>query len=80
MIAFQQVGAPWLDGEELAARLAAGPSAALSITKRALEREAHMTLRDALAEEARVQAACMEDPNFREGFRAFVEKRPAVFS
>ena len=39
-----------------------------------------MTLRDALAEEARLQAACMEDPNFREGFRAFVEKRAAVFS
>ncbi|WP_420449740.1 enoyl-CoA hydratase family protein [Candidatus Palauibacter sp.] len=67
-------------GTELAARLAAGPSAALSVTKRALEREAHMTLRDALAEEARVQAACMEDPNFREGYEAFVEKRAAVFS
>lgn len=67
-------------GTEWAARLAAGPSSALSVTKRALEREAHMTLRDALAEEARLQAACMEDPNFREGFRAFVEKRAAVFS
>jgi len=67
-------------GTEWAARLATGPSSALSVTKRALEREAHMTLSDALAEEARVQAACMEDPNFREGFRAFVEKRAAVFS
>ena len=65
---------------ELAARLARGPSAALAVTKHALEREAHMTLPDALAEEARVQAACMEDPNFREGYRAFVEKREAVFS
>ena len=67
-------------GTKWAARLAAGPAAALSVTKRALEREAHMALREALAEEARVQAACMEDPNFREGFQAFVEKRAPVFS
>ena len=67
-------------GTEWAARLARGPSAALAVTKRALEREAHMTLRDALAEEARVQAACMEDPNFREGYEAFVEKRAPVFT
>ena len=65
---------------DLAARLAAGPSAALAVTKRALEREADMTLREALDEEARVQAVCMEDPNFREGYRAFVEKRAPVFS
>lgn len=67
-------------GTEWAARLARGPSASLAVTKRALEREAHMTLQDALAEEARVQAACMEDPNFREGYEAFVEKRAPVFT
>ena len=39
-----------------------------------------MPLQDALAEEARVQAACMEDPNFREGYEAFVEKRAPVFT
>ncbi len=67
-------------GTEWAARLARGPSASLAVTKRALEREAHMTLQDALAEEARVQAACMEHPNFREGYEAFVEKRVPVFT
>ncbi len=64
----------------LAARLAAGPSPGLAATKRALEREAHMTLQEALDEEARVQALCMEHPNFREGFQAFVEKRDAAFT
>lgn len=77
----------WLvpDGEalpaalELAARLARGPSAALEVTKRALEAEAHMTLADALEAEARAQAICMEDPNFREAYEAFVGKRAPVF-
>ncbi|MCG8469877.1 MAG: enoyl-CoA hydratase family protein [Gemmatimonadetes bacterium] len=62
-----------------AVRLAAGPSAALAVTKEALEREAHMTLDEALEAEASVQATCMEDPNFREAYEAFVEKRAPVF-
>jgi enoyl-CoA hydratase/carnithine racemase len=64
---------------ELAARLAAGPSAALAVTKRALEEEAAMGLPDALAAEARAQAECMEGPNFREAYEAFVAKRPPRF-
>jgi enoyl-CoA hydratase/carnithine racemase len=64
---------------ELAARLARGPSAALEVTKRALDSEAHMTLPDALEAEARAQAICMEDPNFREAYEAFVAKRAPVF-
>jgi len=73
------------DGEALgeatafARRLAAGPSAALAVTKQALEEEAHMTLTEALEAEARAQAICMEDPNFREAYDAFVEKRDPVF-
>ncbi|HEU4463551.1 MAG TPA: enoyl-CoA hydratase-related protein, partial [Gemmatimonadota bacterium] len=64
---------------ELAARLASGPSAALAVTKRALERESAMGLGEALAAEARAQAACMESPDFREAYEAFVAKRPARF-
>lgn len=64
---------------ELATRLAAGPSAALAVTKRALEEEAAMGLAEALAAEARAQAECMEGPNFREAHEAFVAKRPARF-
>jgi len=64
---------------ELAARLARGPSAALAVTKRALEEEGAMTFAEALVAEARAQAACMESPNFREAHEAFVAKRPARF-
>jgi enoyl-CoA hydratase/carnithine racemase len=62
-----------------AERLAAGPSHALAVTKQALDDEAHMTLADALEAEAKAQAICMEDPNFREAYEAFVGKRPPVF-
>ena len=64
---------------ELAARLASGPAAALAVTKRALERESAMGLAEALQAEASVQAACMESPDFREAYEAFVAKRPARF-
>lgn len=65
--------------QQFAARLAAGPSAALAVTKDALNREADMTLQDALEAEAVAQAVCMEDSNFREAYEAFVEKRAPVF-
>ena len=64
---------------ELAARLARGPSAALAVTKWALEEEAAMGMADALESEARAQADCMQSPNFREAYEAFVEKRPPRF-
>jgi len=54
-------------------------SEALAVTKRALEDESAMGLADALAAEARAQAACMESPNFREAHEAFVAKRPPRF-
>lgn len=60
---------------ELAATLARGPSFALEVTKDALNREAHMELEGALEDEARAQAACMLNPNFREAYDAFREKR-----
>lgn len=65
---------------ELALRLARGPAEALAATKRALVRELHMSLDQALDEEARIQAELMERPDFREGFQAFVEKRTPRFS
>ena len=43
-------------------------------------REATLDLESALAGEVEIQAACMEDPNFREAYDAFVEKREAKFS
>lgn len=62
-----------------AERLAAGPSFALEVTKRMLYREAAMDLDAALEAEVEIQAICMQDPNFREAHRAFVEKRKPKF-
>jgi len=62
-----------------AERLARGPSFGLEVTKRMLYREASMDVESALAAEVEIQAACMEDPNFREAYHAFREKREASF-
>ncbi|MFQ5689071.1 MAG: enoyl-CoA hydratase family protein [Gemmatimonadota bacterium] len=73
------------DGEALAEarafaeKLAAGPSFALEITKDSLNREAVQSLESALEAEAQIQAACMLNPNFREAYEAFVEKRAPDF-
>ena len=64
---------------ELAARLARGPAAGLAATKDALDRETHMSLEAALDHEAAVQAELMLGPDFREGFAAFMAKRPPRF-
>ncbi len=60
--------------------LARGPSFGLEITKKMLLREASMDLESAMAAEVEIQAACMEDPNFRESYDAFVEKRAPRFT
>jgi len=63
-----------------ASRLAAGPGFALGITKAALNRELHMSLDMALEAEAEAQAICMLNPDFREAYQAFTEKRSPVFN
>jgi len=63
-----------------AGRLARGPAAGLAATKDALDREMHMSLEAALDHEAAVQATLMEGPDFREGFEAFMAKRPPRFN
>ena len=63
-----------------AERLAMGPSFGLEITKKMIYREATMDVESALASETEIQAACMEDPNFREAYEAFVAKRDPEFS
>jgi enoyl-CoA hydratase/carnithine racemase len=64
---------------EFAARLARGPSVALGVTKESLNQEASMDLVSAIEAEARAQAACMQNPNFREAYEAFRAKRDARF-
>jgi enoyl-CoA hydratase/carnithine racemase len=67
------------EATEFAARLARGPSVALGVTKESLNQEAAMDLVSALEAEARAQAACMQNPNFREAYEAFRAKREARF-
>jgi enoyl-CoA hydratase/carnithine racemase len=62
-----------------AERLARGPSFGLEVTKKMVLREAAMDFESALAAEVEIQAACMEDPNFREAYEAFKGKREPRF-
>lgn len=64
----------------LARRLKAGPANAVAVTKELLEREADMDLPRALELEASEQARLMQAPDFKEGYRAFIEKRPPKFN
>jgi len=64
---------------EWAEKLARGPSFGLEVTKKMLYREAAMDVESALAAEVEIQAACMEDPNFRESYEAFKAKRKPEF-
>jgi enoyl-CoA hydratase/carnithine racemase len=63
----------------LAGALARGPAAGLIATKDALNREMSMDIEAALDHEARVQAELMTQPDFHEGFAAFMEKRRPRF-
>ncbi len=63
-----------------AKRLAEGPTFALGMTKELLNGELSMDLWNALDNEARAQAVCMQTKDFREAYEAFTEKRPARFT
>ena len=64
---------------ELAERLARGPAFALAKTKEMLNRELNMNLETALECEAQAQAICMQHPDYREAYDAFVAKRDPKF-
>ena len=64
---------------EYAQRLAHGPAFALAKTKEMLNRELDMDLETALECEAQAQAICMQHPDYREAYEAFVDKREAKF-
>jgi enoyl-CoA hydratase/carnithine racemase len=63
----------------LAEKLGRGPAAAIAVTKRALDLEAGMSLEQALAHEAEVQAKLMEHPDYREAYEAFRARREPKF-
>ena len=64
---------------DFAERLAQGPAFALGKTKEMLDREFHMDFEAALESEAQAQAICMQHPDYREAYEAFVAKRQAKF-
>jgi 2-(1,2-epoxy-1,2-dihydrophenyl)acetyl-CoA isomerase len=65
--------------DEWAHRLAAGPTIALSLTKRMLNNSLSGSITDALEDEARSQHVTMSTEDVAEGLQAFVEKRPPTF-
>jgi enoyl-CoA hydratase/carnithine racemase len=64
---------------QLVDALVRGPLEGIAATKDALNREMTLDLEQALELEARLQAELMTRPDFREGFAAFMEKRPPRF-
>jgi 2-(1,2-epoxy-1,2-dihydrophenyl)acetyl-CoA isomerase len=65
--------------EELAERLATGPTRSYAGTKRQLNRWLYAGMDDQLALEADIQQEMAASEDFREGVLAFVEKRKAAF-
>lgn len=65
--------------QELAARLAAGPTVAYGAIKESLRYAATATLADALAKEAELQARCGATEDHRNATAAFVAKQKPVF-
>ncbi len=62
-----------------AKNLAKGPAFAHTVTKRMLEHEMHLDFAAAIEAEAQAQAICMQHPDFREAYDAWVEKRAPRF-
>jgi len=68
------------EAHALAARLASGPTAALALTKQALEESAVNDLAGQLDLERELQEEASATPDHAEGLRAFLDKRPAAFT
>ncbi|HYU13074.1 MAG TPA: enoyl-CoA hydratase-related protein, partial [Stellaceae bacterium] len=66
--------------QALAARLAGQPTTALALTKRALDAAATNPLDRQLDLERDLQAEAAASPDHAEGVRAFLDKRPPVFT
>jgi enoyl-CoA hydratase/carnithine racemase len=64
---------------EFATRMAEGPAFALAMTKEMLNRELDVSLDTALEWEAQAQASCMQHPDYREAYEAFVARRKPKF-
>jgi len=67
------------EAQALALRLAKGPAFANAMTKKMIEDEANLSLEMAIEAEAQAQAICMQHPDFREAYEAWVAKRERRF-
>jgi enoyl-CoA hydratase/carnithine racemase len=79
---FNKVTAPEALEDEVRSQsrsLAAGPTFAHAMTKRALHQEWGMALDEAIESEAQVQAMCMETEDFARAYEAFARKQSPVF-
>jgi enoyl-CoA hydratase/carnithine racemase len=67
------------EARALARQLSERPLTGLAVTKGALHQQHAMSLDEALAWDASVQAELMQHPDFQEAYEAFVAKRPARY-
>jgi enoyl-CoA hydratase/carnithine racemase len=67
------------EAHALATSLARGPAFAHAMTKRMLDYEGHVDFVTAIEAEAQAQAICMQHPDFREAYDAWVERRDPRF-
>lgn len=65
--------------QDIAARIASGPSFANMMTKTMLAQEWSMGLEQAIEAEAQAQAICMQGQDFHRAYHAFVAKQKPVF-
>lgn len=65
--------------DTLAAHLAAGPTKAIALMKKAFNAGGHHSLEQQLALEAELQAQAADTEDFQEGLTAFLSKRAAKF-
>ena len=65
--------------QELANKLARGPSLAISLAKKALWKNLQGDLDAALKMEAETQKICLESEDHLEAVKAFIEKREPTF-
>jgi enoyl-CoA hydratase/carnithine racemase len=67
------------EAQALARELANGPTLAHATTKRQLDAEWHVSIEEALDQEAEAQAECMQTHDFKRAYQAFVAKHQPVF-